>query len=60
MNAIGFTAPANALLMFYVITYAISIIENLGQMGVPFPEFIKKYFVKLQDGYDGGIHEIKK
>lgn len=59
MNAVGFQSPADALLVFYITTYGISVIENLGQMGVPFPEFIKKYFVKLQDDYSKGGHNEK-
>lgn len=59
MNAVGFKSPADALLIFYIATYGISVIENLGQMGVPFPEFIKKYFVKLQDDYSKGGHNEK-
>jgi toxin secretion/phage lysis holin len=59
MNAVGFKSPADALLIFYIATYAISVVENLGQMGVPFPEFIKKYFVKLQDDYNKGGHNEK-
>ncbi|WP_444752428.1 phage holin family protein [Pediococcus pentosaceus] len=59
MNAVGFESPADALLIFYIATYGISVIENLGQMGVPFPEFIKKYFTKLQDNYNQGGHNDK-
>ncbi|MCH4016738.1 phage holin family protein [Pediococcus pentosaceus] len=59
MNAIGFQPTADALLIFYIATYAISVVENLGQMEVPFPDFIKKYFVKLQDDYNKGGHNEK-
>ena len=59
MNVVGFESPANALVLYYTTTYWISIVENLGQMGVPFPVFIKKYFEKLQDNYNQGGHNDK-
>lgn len=48
----GFASAGNTLIMFYILFYAVSIIENLGQMGVPVPEFVKRYIYKLSDEYN--------
>nr|DAH38755.1 MAG TPA: holin [Caudoviricetes sp.] len=50
----GFRSAGDALIIFYVLFYAVSIIENLGQMGVPVPDFVKQYICKLSDEY---VHE---
>jgi toxin secretion/phage lysis holin len=47
----GFRSAADTFVIFYIIFYAISIIENLGQMGIPIPDDIKKYVYKLSDDY---------
>lgn len=48
----GFRSVGDTLIIFYVLFYAISIIENLGQMGVPVPDFVKQYIYKLSDEYN--------
>lgn len=53
----GMKSAANAFTVFYVLFYAVSIIENLGQMGLPLPEYLKKYIFKLSDEY---INEQKQ
>ena len=45
---------ADTLLIFYILFYAISIVENLGEMGIPIPEWLKKYIYKLSDEYNKG------
>lgn len=47
----GFRSAADTFVIFYIIFYAISIIENMGQMGIPIPDEIKKYVYKLSDDY---------
>lgn len=47
----GAGGMADTLLIFYILFYGISIIENLGQMGIPIPEWLKKYIYKLSDDY---------
>lgn len=51
--AMGFADPARMLVVFYILNYAVSIIENLGEAGIPVPSFVKKYLAKLQDNYNG-------
>ncbi len=47
----GFRSAADTFVIFYILFYAVSIIENLGQMGIPIPDEIKKYVYKLSDEY---------
>ena len=53
LMALGFTQPANTIIVFYILIYVVSILENVGQMGIPIPEKIKKHLSKLQDDYEG-------
>ncbi|KRL76608.1 phage holin family protein [Ligilactobacillus equi] len=39
---------------YYCVIYLVSIVENLGQMGLPIPPIVKKYVYKLSDEY---LHE---
>lgn len=50
----GASGMADTLLIFYILFYAISIVENLGEMGIPIPEWLKKYIHKLSDEYKKG------
>ena len=50
----GTSGMADTLLIFYILFYAISIVENLGEMGIPVPEWLKKYIYKLSDEYNKG------
>lgn len=52
----GLRSAGDTLIIFYILFYAVSIIENLGQMGVPVPDFVKQYIYKLSDEY---VHEDK-
>lgn len=58
---VNFGMYANTLIVFFIITYAISITENLGQMGIEIPEVIKNHLLKLQDDYNhkGGNNDTK-
>nr|DAW20250.1 MAG TPA: holin [Caudoviricetes sp.] len=53
----GASGMADTLLIFYILCYAISITENLGQMGIPIPSWLKKYIYKLSDDYRGDDDE---
>ncbi|SEM45913.1 holin, Cph1 family [Ligilactobacillus sp. WC1T17] len=53
----GASGMADMLLIFYILFYAISITENLGQMGIPIPTWLKKYIYKLSDDYRGDDDE---
>ena len=50
MNMNG--AVRAAVSMFYIANEGISILENMGQMGVPLPGFLKNMLQKLQDDYE--------
>ena len=51
MDVTGYQSAANAFVLFYILFYATSIMENWGQMGLPLPEQLKKYIYKLSDDY---------
>lgn len=50
----GLSGMADTLLIFYILFYAISIVENFGEMGIPIPEWLRKYIYKLSDEYRKG------
>ena len=56
----GASGMADTLLIFYILFYAISIVENLGEMGIPIPEWLKKYIYKLSDEYNKGDAKDEK
>ena len=49
LKIMGFEAIATSFVFFYIAVYGISIVENLGQLGVPFPDWIKDRLSKLKD-----------
>lgn len=51
-EAIGFRTYADWLLVYFIITYAVSITENWGQAGLPLPSWVKKHLAKLQEDYE--------
>lgn len=57
----GMKSAGDTFTMFYVLFYAVSIIENCGQMGLPIPAWLKKYIYKLSDEYndDSQINDKK-
>ena len=50
---LGFNEIATAFLLFFILSYCLSLIENLSSLGVPFPTGIKKRLEKLRDELDG-------
>lgn len=56
----GASGMADTLLVFYILFYAISIVENLGEMGIPVPVWLKKYIYKLSDEYREGKNDEQK
>lgn len=45
---------SKVLVMFYIVSYALSIFENLGEMGLPLPEWLTKRFETLKDETNKG------
>lgn len=54
LDIYGLSGMADTLLIFYILFYAISIVENFGEMGIPIPEWLRKYIYKLSDEYKKG------
>lgn len=52
-DMLGYGEFSTAFILFYVGSYAISIIENLGLMGVRFPKKIEQVFADLQSEEGG-------
>ena len=50
------------LILFYIVSYGLSIIENLSLMGLPVPQWLKEKFIVLQDETNRGDknNEIKR
>lgn len=42
-------AIREAIIIFYIANEGISVLENLGQIGVPFPSFLRKWLIKLKE-----------
>ena len=53
---------SNVLIMFYIVSYGLSIIENIGLMGLPLPQWLIEKFKVLQDETNVGVedNEIKR
>ena len=49
----------NAVILFYIASYILSILENLSLLGVPLPEWLKKRFEILRSDNDE-IERFKK
>ncbi|WP_261809560.1 phage holin family protein [Levilactobacillus humaensis] len=47
LDVLQFDAVSNAVVLFYIAEYAISILENLQVMGFPIPSFLKQRFEKM-------------
>lgn len=54
----GYTTGARAIIVFYIIQYCLSIIENLGGMGVPIPPYVTKAIQQLSSKNEN--EEIRK
>ena len=56
-QAIGSAYARTAVVLFFVGNEGISLLENLGLMGVPFPTFLQRALEELRDkGDNGGEH----
>ena len=49
----------NTVILFYIASYILSIIENLSLLGVPFPQWLKERFLILR-GENDDIKRIEK
>lgn len=47
-------SAGDTFVSFYILYYAVSILENWGQMGLPLPNWVKPYIYKLSDDYKKG------
>ena len=56
-RAIGASYIRTAVVLFFVGNEGISLLENIGQMGVPFPTFLKRALEALRDKGDSGGEE---
>lgn len=56
-NAIGANYVRTAVILFFIGNEGISLLENAGLMGVPYPQFIKKALQALRDKGDNGEGE---
>lgn len=50
---LGFNEAGTVFLLFFILNYCLSLIENLSALGVPFPIGVKKRLEKLRDELDG-------
>lgn len=57
LDVLQFDTISNAVVLFYIAEYAISILENLEVMGFPIPSFLKSRFEKMAE--DAGKEEPK-
>ena len=53
---------SKVLIMFYIVSYGLSIIENVGEMGLPVPKWLAEKFKVLQKETNEGVEtdEIKR
>lgn len=47
-QVINVSEYSNIIIMFYIASYGLSIIENMGQMGLPLPKWLSAKFKVLQ------------
>lgn len=61
-NIFNFGEMSKILILFYIASYSLSILENLGKMGLPLPQWLSKKFILLQEETDKGeyINETKR
>ena len=53
-QALGYAYARTAVVLFFVGNEGISLLENLGLMGVPFPAFLRRALEALRDQGDKG------
>ena len=53
---------SKVLIMFYIVSYGLSIIENIGEMGIPLPKWLIEKFKVLQEETNNEVEsdEIKR
>ena len=56
LNVFHLGEYSKVLVMFYIVSYALSIFENLGEMGLPLPEWLTKRFETLKDETNKGVY----
>lgn len=56
-NALGATYVRNAVTLFFIGNEGLSLLENLGLMGVPFPDFLQRALEALRDQGNNGATE---
>lgn len=57
LDVINFNGVGIMLVVFYASQYSISIIENLGQMGIKFPHWVTTKLEKLKSDSDEGTEK---
>lgn len=55
LKIMGLETIATAFVFFYIAVYGISITENLGQLGVPIPGWVKERLTKLKDTSNSSV-----
>ena len=53
-NVFNIGEYSKLLIMFYIVSYGLSIFENLGSMGVPLPQWLTDKFKVLQEETNKG------
>ena len=53
-SALGVTYVRTAVILFFIGNEGLSLLENLGLMGVPYPEFMQRALEALRDRGDKG------
>ena len=54
VDTLGFSSFGSAVVIFYIFTYALSIVENLAVLGIPVPKFVSERLEKLSRESDEG------
>lgn len=58
LPVMGYTTGARAIIVFYIIQYCLSIIENVGCIGVPIPPYVTKAIQQLSSKNEN--EEVRK
>lgn len=60
LNVFDMGEFSKVLVMFYIVSYGLSIFENLGKMGIPLPQWLNDKFKVLQDETNKGVRGDKQ
>lgn len=52
LNLISFDEIAKGFVIFFVASYGISVVENLAEIGVPIPKWVRTRLEKIRDAFD--------